>query len=303
MSDYEVFPLDLNFQGESKTIASYLIVGPEGPLLIETGPGSVLTTHLEQLAHHGYQPTDIQQVLVTHIHFDHAGAAGWWAQQGATVYVHYFGARHLISPERLIASAGRIYGDQMGPLWGDILPAPADKVVALHDKETVSAGGLTFEVIETPGHALHHHVYKLGDIAFTGDAAGMKLGGYELLDIPAPPPEFDLEAWLTTIDTLQTYNFQTIYPTHFGPVQDVQTHLTEARALIEAAALFIKQQLDKGAERDEIVTAYTAWNRARAQRFGLAEAAIRKYEVTNPWYMSVDGILRYWRKQAASTER
>ncbi len=169
--------IDTQFQGMSQVTAVYLLVGPEGPVLIETGPGSTLPAVLHGLAKHGYSPADIRHVLVTHIHLDHAGAAGWWAQQGAQIYVHHLGGPHLVDPRRLIQSATRIYGEMMDTLWGEIVPAPADRVTTLYDGDTVSAGGLIFTALDTPGHANHHHSYLLetpdGRIAFTGDAAGV----------------------------------------------------------------------------------------------------------------------------------
>lgn len=297
MIDYKIHTIDLNFQGATDCIASYLVEGAAGMALIETGPGSTLSRLRERLSELGFRPKDIQHVLVTHIHFDHAGAAGWWAQQGATVYVHYFGAKHLINPERLIASASRIYGDQMDSLWGDILAAPAEKVVALNDGDRVEVGDLVFEVIETPGHASHHHVFQLGDIAFTGDTAGMKLGQLPLLDIPAPPPEFDLEDWQASIDKLLTRDFRRIYPTHFGEVTNVTNHLNNIRQLVAECAGFVKEKMDAGMERDDLVQAYASWNHGRAHALNLSAADIHKYNIANPLYMSVDGIMRYWRKK------
>ena len=115
--------LDLEYQGIPEYIASFLVHGPDGLVLVETGPGSTLPVLLARLADRGLDASDIGDVLLTHIHLDHSGAAGWFAQQGATVHVHEFGVRHLVDPSKLIQSATRIYGDQMHKLWGEILPA------------------------------------------------------------------------------------------------------------------------------------------------------------------------------------
>ena len=293
----DIYTLDLNFQNVPQTIASYLIIGSEGPVLVETGPGSTLNNLIAQLASHNLQPADIKHVLVTHIHFDHAGAAGWWAQHGSQVYVHGFGAPHLINPNRLISSASRIYGDRMDTLWGDILPAPQENVTIVNDGDVIRIGDLVFTAIETPGHARHHHVYRLGDVAFTGDAAAIQLPRFPLIDVPAPPPEFDLKAWETTIDRLLAENFSAIYPTHFDRVDDPAAHFTTLKVLLRETAVWVKDKMDAGLERDAIVSNYNEWNRARARKAGLSEEAILKYETANPWYMSVDGIMRYWRKK------
>ena len=252
----DIHVLDLNFQGLPAITAAYLVVGPEGPILIETGPGSTLDTLLSQIRQHGFEPEMIKHVLVTHIHLDHAGAAGWWAQQGAQIYVHSFGARHLISPEKLFASAKRIYGDKMDMLWGEMLPAPAEKVTEVFDNDVLELAGLTIKALETPGHARHHHVFVVGDIAFTGDAAAVNLPELNLPDIPAPPPEFDLETWEATLDRLLTQDFSRIYPTHFGPVDDVKEHLSAAKKLVRETAVFIQQKMQEELSRDEIVVAY-----------------------------------------------
>jgi glyoxylase-like metal-dependent hydrolase (beta-lactamase superfamily II) len=294
----DIHVLDLNFQGLPEITAAYLVVGPEGPILIETGPGSTLNTLLGQIRQHGFEPEQIKHVLVTHIHLDHAGAAGWWAQQGAQIYVHSFGARHLIAPEKLLASAQRIYGDMMDTLWGEMLPAPAEKVTELFDNDVLEVAGLQIQVLETPGHARHHHVFVLEDVAFTGDAAAARLPGWNLPDVPAPPPEFDMEVWEATLDRLLAQNFRRIYPTHFGAVDNVIDHLQTVKRLVRETAVFIHTQMQAGLSRDEILTAYEGWFANRARQAGLTEAAIVHYAAANPLYMSVDGVMRYWQKQA-----
>lgn len=294
----QIHTIDLNFQGVPHATAVYVIdSGSEGPVLVETGPGSTLNHCLDALKQLGIQPKDVRHVLLTHIHLDHAGAAGWWAQQGARVYVHYFGARHLIDPSKLLASATRIYGDKMDTLWGEMLPVPAERLTELYDNDTVNIGDLTFTALETPGHARHHHTYQLGSTAFTGDAAGLRLMNLPLVDIPAPPPEFDREVWVQTVDRLLAARFDTIYPTHFGAVTDVQGHLQAFRALIGDAAEFVRVRMEAGVSRDDLVMQYRDWTIERARAVGLTDAEIHQYETANPLYMSVDGIMRYWRKR------
>ncbi|UCG24425.1 MAG: MBL fold metallo-hydrolase [Chloroflexota bacterium] len=294
----EILTLDLDFQQRPSTIASFLVKGPLGPVLVETGPMSTLATLREQLAGHGYQPGDIHHVLVTHIHLDHAGAAGWWAQQGAQVYVHEVGAPHLIDPSKLLRSASRIYGDQMDTLWGQNLPAPAERVTTITDGQTIDVAGFSFTAIETPGHASHHHVFQLGDIAFAGDAAGIQIPGIYFVDLPAPPPEFDLEVWLKSIERLLDYPFVTLYLTHFGPLDDWRQQLEVLSELLQVASDFVRVRLNAGKDRDQIVDDYRAWFDARARAGGMTDATFDQYETANPLYMSVDGIIRYWTKKA-----
>lgn len=295
----KIHTLDLNFQDTPHTIASYLVIGPDGPVLVECGPGSTLANLLDRLAEHDYQPSDVGHVLVTHIHLDHAGTAGWWAQQGAQVYVHHVGAPHLIDPTKLLGSAGRIYGEQMEPLWGSTVPAPAERVTAVRDGEVIDVCGLSFTAIDTPGHAYHHHVFRLGDIAFIGDAAGLQITTPAFPDLPAPPPEFNLELWLQTISLLRKQPFEAIYATHFGRIDDWRHHVDAFATLLTEAADFVRVRLESGLDRDEIVDQYRSWHLSRAKGAGVSADTLRKYEVANPLYMSVDGIIRYWKKRAA----
>lgn len=288
--------LDLEFGSIPQTIASFLVFGPEGPVLIETGPGSTLPALLSRLDEHGVRSQDVRNVLVTHIHLDHSGAAGWWAQQGATVYVHPRGARHLIDPSRLMASAARIYGDRMDELWGESLPAPADKIVAVEDGEEISAGGLRFIAIETSGHARHHHAYRLGDIGFTGDSTGILLPGKSWIDLPAPPPEFDLAVWKQTLERLRGERFATIYRTHFGPATEVEEQLSVFEDVLEEGAGVVRKMMRQGLDRDAMVEGYCTTMRERAASAGIDDDTAQAYELANPRYMSVDGIIRYWSK-------
>ena len=293
----EINALDLNFLSLEETIAAYLLDAPGGPVLVETGPASTYTTLVARLAEHGLQPGDIKHVLVTHIHLDHSGAAGWLAREGAQIYVHEVGAPHLVDPSRLLLSAGRIYGQRMDELWGVTVAAPAERVTAVGDGETIEAAGLQFTALSTPGHAWHHLTYRLGEIAFTGDAAGIRLPMSDLADLPAPPPEFKLEVWEATLDRLQAEDFSAIYPTHYGRVDDAAGQIDSLRTLMKEAAEFVRVRMVAGEERDMIVPAYIAWNQERMRAGGLSDHAILQYNAANPLFMSVDGIMRYWRKK------
>lgn len=296
----DIYALDLNFQNLSQTVGAYLVVGPEGPVLVESGPASTLETLQARLAEHDYAPADVRHVLLTHIHLDHAGAASWWARQGAQVYVHHVGAPHLIDPARLLSSAQRIYGETMGTLWGQTLPVPAEQVHPLHDGDTIQAGGLTFTALDTPGHARHHHVFRVGEVAFTGDAAGVRLPGSSFISLPTPPPEFDLERWQKTVARLLDEDLATLYPTHFGPIENARAHLEAVSELLDQSAAFVRDRMQTGVERDVLIQQYSAWSHERARTHGLSEQDLEKYELANPTFMSVDGLIRYWRKRGTA---
>ncbi len=295
----DIITLDLDFQDMPQTIASYLVIGSDGPVLVETGPASTYLNLQASLAQNGFKASDVKHVLVTHIHLDHAGAAGWLAQNGAQIFVHHVGAPHLIDPSRLLTSAGRIYGEKMDKLWGQTVPAPADKVTAVSDGDVINVAGLQFTALDTPGHAWHHHSYRLGNVAFTGDAAGIQISGTGLIEIPAPPPEFKLEVWEKSIDRLLAEEFEAIYPTHFGRLENPTGQLLGLGTLMREAAEFVRSRMEAGEERETIVDAYVDWMHSRARAANLSEFAIKQLSTANPLYMSVDGIMHYWRRKSA----
>jgi glyoxylase-like metal-dependent hydrolase (beta-lactamase superfamily II) len=298
----DIQPLDLRFRGVPRAICAYLVKGPGGHLLVDVGPMSTLETLIARLAERELEPGDIPDVLLTHIHLDHAGAAGWWAAQGARIHVHHRGAPHLVDPSRLLASAARIYGDELEELWGPVLPAPASQVRPLLDRASVWASGLHLLALESPGHARHHLAYRVRGCLFTGDAVGVRIAGSTLIGLPAPPPEFDREAWHLTLDVLaiEAAGMRALYPTHFGPVYDVSDHLARFRALLDDAVDFVRARLEAGDDRDSLIARYTAWNAQRAAEASAAAEVRRAHELANPPAMSVDGIVRYCRQQAAA---
>jgi len=300
MAAYEIHPLDLRFQGMPQAIASFLVLGVGGPVLVETGPGSTLAQLQAELARFDLRASDIRDVLLTHIHLDHAGAAGWWASQGTRVHMHHLGAPHLIDPERLLTSARRIYGEQMDSLWGEFLAAPAQHVYALHDGDVVQAGGLSFRAYDTPGHARHHLVYALDDVAFVGDLAGIRVPGQWHLRLPTPPPEFDQEAWQTSLAAMQSQNFRRLYLTHFGPVDDVETHWGRVAALLPEYAGRVRAGLEQALERDTIAADFAHWESGRMLADGMDPSESPVYAGLGPAGMSVDGLIRYWQKRGVT---
>ena len=151
------------------------------------------------LKHYGFEIKDITDVFLTHIHLDHAGGAGWLAQQGCQIHVHENGAPHLINPEKLLASAGRLYGDRMDTLWGEFITRHEEKITIMHDNEVIKVGDLSIRALDVPGHANHHLVYLIGDACFSGDIGGIRLNPHHYLSLPMPPPDLNLEKWRQSI--------------------------------------------------------------------------------------------------------
>lgn len=286
--------LDLDTPG---SIAAYLLESSDGPVLVEVGPSRTFPNLVAALAERGIRPADVRHALVTHIHFDHAGAAGHLARHGATIYVHEFGARHLVDPSRLVASAARIYGDALERRWGPILPVPADRIAEVHDGDVLRFGDLELRAIETPGHARHHHAYVVergGErVAFTGDAAATWLPDTPFISLPTPPPEFDLERWLASLDRLEAEACDAIYPTHFGRVDDVGGHLRRVRAELVTHVGVVRALVESGLSDTAVRAAYARFVDEQARGLNVPDARRRFYVSDAVSSMNVSGILRY----------
>ncbi|HEX6305289.1 MAG TPA: MBL fold metallo-hydrolase [Anaerolineales bacterium] len=294
--------LDLNFMGIPRTIASYLIPHQGGAVLVETGPGSTIAAMQSELDAHGYKPSDVTDVLLTHIHLDHAGAAGWFAQQGSRIYVHPVGAPHMIYPGKLLASAGRIYGDMMEELWGEFLPVPEDRLQVLKDNDVVEINELRFQAIDTPGHAEHHFVYLFEDICFTGDIGGVRLPETRHIRIPMPPPEFQLEKWRTSLNRVRKLDFSKIAPTHFGIFDDPDWHLSALEATLDEIDTWMAEVMPADPDVEELKSQITQWARLRSIQDSVDADLIDAYETANPSWMSAYGIQRYWRKYRSADD-
>jgi glyoxylase-like metal-dependent hydrolase (beta-lactamase superfamily II) len=298
MAQTRVVTLDLIFQGRAQAIAAYLIRSGDAVVLIESGPGSTLAGLEAGLAREGLAPRDVTHLLLTHIHLDHAGAAGWLARQGAEVYVHPVGAPHMLNPEKLLASATRIYGDRMDSLWGAFLPVPEDKLHVVGDREEIAIGDLRFLPINTPGHAEHHYVYLFEDICFSGDVGGVRIPGYQYLRIPMVPPELHLQRWHESMKRLREEKFARIAPTHFGIYDDPEWQLREVEKGLDDAERWLEQTMseDPSAPIEALRESFTDWMVQQAAEMGLSEDVINAFTLANPPGMSADGLLRYWKK-------
>jgi len=296
MAKTDVVTLDLNFQGMAQAIAVFLIRHADGAVLVECGPGSTVEALTAGLAAHGLLPRDVTHVLLTHIHLDHAGAAGWLASQGARIYVHPVGAPHMLNPEKLLRSAKRIYGDEMQSLWGEFVPVPAASLITLVDGEEIRIGGLRFAAIDTPGHAEHHYAYLLEDLCFTGDIGGIRIPGFPYLRIPMPPPELHFEKWRLSLQRLRALKFSRIAPTHFGVFTDADWHLQALEQVIDATVDWLEKVMQRDPDVNELRRRFLEWTNAEGVRQGLTDDVIKAYDLANPLGMSADGLFRYWHK-------
>jgi glyoxylase-like metal-dependent hydrolase (beta-lactamase superfamily II) len=292
-----VHRVDLGWMGLPGQVAAYLFDGGDAFAVVESGPGSTLETLLAAIREVGRDPAEITHVFVTHVHLDHAGGAGALLRiaPGAKLYAHPHGARHLVDPSRLLASAGQLYGEMMDQLWGEMIPVPAERLVVLQDGEEVRVGSRRLRAVATPGHAWHHHAYHDPDagLVFTGDVGGIRLEGLKYVCAPTPPPDIDIDAWRESLRRLRALNASRLLPTHFGGSADVEWHLGDLDARLAATAAWVKERVAAGAGID----ALTDEVRARAEAEILAATgrpdAVLAYERAVPYPMMAAGLLRW----------
>lgn len=289
--------IDTHFKNQEQVIAVYAFETPTGLALVDCGPYTVYENVKKGLHKLGYAISDVRHLLLTHIHLDHSGGAWKIAQESdAKIYVHPKGAPHLADPTKLIASATRIYGDMMEPLWGQIEPVPADRIVATADREKLNFGDpFHIEVIETLGHASHHQVYRLDRHIFTGDIAGVRLKNGPALP-PCPPPDIHVESWLASLRLLKSLNPERIYLTHFGSANHPNAILEQVEERLVNWAGWIKARMQTGENEEAIVPQFETKVLEELTAYGLTQEWVDAYYSSDPPFMSVLGLCRYWRK-------
>jgi glyoxylase-like metal-dependent hydrolase (beta-lactamase superfamily II) len=289
--------IDLHFLQTSGAIAAFLLESEAGPILIETGPYSTFPKLKKDIEGLGYGVEDVQHVFVTHIHFDHAGAAWAFAEHGATVYVHPLGAPHLQNPEKLLESARRIYLDQMDALWGTLQVIPSAQMRVVGHEESIAIGGLNIRALHTPGHAVHHIAWQLGASIFAGDIAGVKIGEGIVVP-PCPPPDINIEHWQASLALLRRLNPQQLFLSHYGLVEgNCVAHLDELESRLLAWATWIEPYFRAGTPQAEVIPLFEAYTEAELTAAGTPPSVALRYAAANPTFMSVAGLYRYWYKK------
>jgi len=270
-------PLDLLHGGAERVIGAYVIDTDDGPALFDCGPATCVAQLQDGLHARGLELHDVRHLLLSHIHLDHAGAAGVLVREHPALQVHVseIGAPHLVDPSRLEASARRLYGDAFDDLWGELAPVPQENVHVVADEV------LGLACFPSPGHASHHVCYLHDDgTLYAGDAAGVRIAPHASVVPPTPPPEFDLAVWLETLDEIERRAPARLALIHFGVFEDLQRHLGELRVrLREWVAL-------EGVDEDGFEEAVS-----RDIDGGLDE-----YQRAMPFWQSYAGLVRYWTK-------
>jgi glyoxylase-like metal-dependent hydrolase (beta-lactamase superfamily II) len=297
--------IDTHYCNTPGAIGAYLLLG-QRPALIEVGPASTVETLLAGVQAAGLEPRDLRAVAVTHIHLDHAGAAGTLVRRlpHLDVYAHHVGAPHLVDPARLLASAARLYGDELPVLFGEVLPIPADRVHALAGGEEIMLGSRRLVAVDTPGHARHHHAYfdaATGDL-FTGDAAGVALPGSRYVRPPTPPPELDIRAWDESLSRLRALRARRLLLTHFGPHEWVAELLDQLQEGLHAAEALVRRAVEAGEPDDRVTDRLRALGIAQLAAADGQQAANR-LEVIMATRLSALGLIRYVRGPRQQAER
>lgn len=297
--------IDLRFQGHDEYIACYVLRTAGGIALVDPGPSSTRAALEEGLRLAGLSLDGVTDLLLTHIHLDHAGAAGSIVRDHphVRVHVHARGARHMVSPDRLLASATRLYGDRMESLWGEFLAVPAASIDVLEGGETLQLDGRRLEVAYTPGHASHHVSFFDADtgLAWVGDTLGIRIDNRPYVMPVTPPPDIDPIAWRVSHDKIRAWAPATLCPTHFGPARPAADHIDEHEARLHAWTAMVRAAVAEGAEpataagqfRDRVLTELR-------ETLGHEQAApyAAGGGVDDSWH----GIARYFHKAAAKAE-
>src|SRR5690349_10945571 len=276
-------PIDLHHLGRERIIASYLLDTDDGPALFDCGPSTTIDALEAGLADRGLSLTDVRHLLLSHIHLDHAGAAGTLVREHPELQVHVsgIGAPHLVDPARLERSARRLYGDSFDTLWGELAPVPEANVHVVGDDV------LGLACFPTPGHASHHVSYLDRDgTLYAGDAAGVRIQPGRKVLPPTPPPEFDLDAWQSTLEEIERRAPERLALIHFGVADDPQRHLAELRLELYDWAEFVLG----GAGEDEFVAYVRTELRDAGERLDDWNSAM-------PFWQSYRGLERWAEKR------
>jgi glyoxylase-like metal-dependent hydrolase (beta-lactamase superfamily II) len=276
-------PIDLHHQGPH-IIGVYLLATVDGPGLLDCGPTTSVAYLEAGLAARGLDLTDVRHLLLSHIHLDHAGAAGVLVRRHPELQIHVseIGAPHLVDPSRLEASARRLYGDSFDALWGEVAPVPAENV------HVVGGRVVGLECFPTPGHASHHVSYLDAEgTLYAGDAAGVRIIPGRFVLPPLPPPEVDLEAWEHTIEEIERRTPGELALIHFGAFADVEGHLSALRETLRRWG----ERVENGMDEATFVAA------ARYDVEQVDPELVDYYDRAAPFWHHYLGLERYWRKR------
>jgi glyoxylase-like metal-dependent hydrolase (beta-lactamase superfamily II) len=294
----EIRTLDLEFFGATEIIASFLVPVEGGFVLFESGPASAVETLERQVNAAGFDLDNLCAVFATHVHLDHSGGAGVLARKtGCTVFCHPAGEPHLANPgDKLLPSAERIYKEMMVPLWGVTEGVPESQLRTVGDGENVTVGGLEVVAHHTPGHAVHHVAWQIGDAVATGDVAGVRFPGATHVLPPMPPPDIDVEDWCASLARLRRLAPSRLLLTHYGAFDDPARHLDELEDRLLSWTETARRVVAGGGDRQALGAALVEVDEREMAASGVPPEAAARYRKLCPVNESSAGLYRYCSK-------
>jgi glyoxylase-like metal-dependent hydrolase (beta-lactamase superfamily II) len=297
---HTITALDTNWAGRPRSVAAALLESDGHRAIIDPGPASTAATVREQLRARGLSIADLDAILLTHIHLDHAGATGTLVAENPrlAVYVHQNGAPHMIDPAKLLASARRLWPDDLDWLFGNTLPVPRENLRILQGGETLTLGTRKLDVVYTPGHALHHVSYfdSAEGTAFVGDTTGIRIQDHSYILPATPPPDIDLGVWDSSFAAILEREPSRLFLTHYGFSDHPKEHIPEFREILHRWAALTATLLESAPDQDAALQSFVAATQAETeQHLGAAEA--EHYLFTGSLNLSFLGLARYQRKR------
>jgi glyoxylase-like metal-dependent hydrolase (beta-lactamase superfamily II) len=298
-----VTAIDTFYGGRERYTAAYLLHGNE-PAIVETGPTTSVPHVVAGLERLGVGPGDLAHIVLTHIHLDHGGGAGTLCERfpNATVWVHELGAPHLAEPDRLVASATRVYGElQMTSLFGPVAPVPAQRIRSVSDGDVIELGDRSLFAASTPGHAKHQValVDSISGAVFTGDALGIHPPDIPVLRPATPPPDYDLELAVRSIERIRSLAGELLLFSHFGPVTEVDRICDLAVKRFCDWTEAVRVAMDRTSDLDEIVKLLDEEAKRDVETGSQAPLDLGRLEILSGVRINAMGILRYWQKRRA----
>jgi len=292
--------IDLNWTGRPRSIAAMLIESADRVALIDPGPGSTVEALRMELSSRGHDVQSLDSLLLTHIHLDHAGATGTLVRENPSlkVYVHESGAKHMIDPAKLLASAGRLYGGDLQSLYGQTEAIPERNLRSLKGGERIRMGEGELEILYTPGHASHHLTYwdRQSRTAFVGDTAGIRVEGDSFLLPATPPPDIDVELWNRSLGMIASWKPERIFLTHFGFMENPSEHIQLYKERLAEWTELVRKLLDSGVEASEAEKIFVETTSAKI-RTTMPEEVADHYIFNGALKLSWLGLMRYVRKK------
>jgi len=298
---HSITPIDLNWAGHPRSIASALLRSQHHAALVDPGPASTLPTLREQLEQHGVTVSDLNAIFLTHIHLDHAAATGALVRENPhlKVYVHSRGMAHMIDPSRLLQSASRLYGQDLQTLFGEFLPVPAANLNPLEGGESLTLGSHQLQVIYTPGHASHHVTYfeSMDGVAFVGDTAGVSINGHSFVLPVTPPPDISIELWDSSLELIAGLHPKRLFLTHFAFSDNPLLHIANYRERLHRWRDLSAGILARTPDDPAAMHRFAKETAAEAAQF-LSPDELSHYVFNGALNLSWLGLARYHRKRA-----